>query len=265
MNREDRARRIADNKNLITTLSNQLSEASHTLDQIEMNFEELGIHSADIQPYFGNYLAQFAELEDGDPYNMSCATLKDRLEEAEKDTADMKEEFNSLDYIKNYVLEFPNRGDQIKFNLDLKDGKLIAGDMINGEIKPEFEIDFDEDFDDDWNINVLYNLIVKEHPEYIKLNDIEESIKTRKNIRLKEDLDEKQTWRTIVSTQDRQISEPISTSEQQNPVYADAMRQMKKVSKIRNNKIDADLKNATNKDFNMDKIEKFTLDESLFD
>lgn len=68
---------------LIVTLSNQLSEASHTLDQIEMNFEELGIHSADIQPYFGNYLAQFAELEDVDPYNMSCATLKDRLEEAD--------------------------------------------------------------------------------------------------------------------------------------------------------------------------------------
>ena len=71
--------------NLIITLSNQLSEASHTLDQIEMNFEELGIHSADIQPYFGNYLAQFAELEDVDPYNMSCATLKDRLEEFEEE------------------------------------------------------------------------------------------------------------------------------------------------------------------------------------
>lgn len=68
---------------LIVILSNQLSEASHTLDQIEMNFEELGIHSSDIQPYFGNYLAQFAELEDVDPYNMSCATLKDRLAEAD--------------------------------------------------------------------------------------------------------------------------------------------------------------------------------------
>ena len=82
---ENQQRKIDINKRLISTLSDQLFEASHTLDQIEMNFEELGIHSADIQPYFGNYLAQFAELEDVDPYNMSCATLKDRLEEFEEE------------------------------------------------------------------------------------------------------------------------------------------------------------------------------------
>ena len=68
---------------LIVTLSEQLSDARHILDQIELNFEELGIHSADIRPYFTNYLSQFAELEDEDPYNMSCATLMSRLREAD--------------------------------------------------------------------------------------------------------------------------------------------------------------------------------------
>ena len=78
---EDQERIINITKNLISTLSDQLFEANHTLEQIEMNFKELGIHSADIQAYFGNYLANFAELADEDPYNMSCATLKDRVEE----------------------------------------------------------------------------------------------------------------------------------------------------------------------------------------
>lgn len=265
MDREDRARRIAGDKNLIKNIHESLSDAIDMLDQLKQDFDQLDIHSADIEPYIINKLEMINDLDDVDSYDLNLAQLIERIEEFNDSTMDMNEGFNSTEYVKNYILEFPNSGNPIKFNLDLRNGKLIAGDMIDGEIKPEFEIDFDEDFDADWNINVLYNLIVKEHPEYIKLNDIEEAIKTRKNIRLKEDLDKKQTWRTIVSTQDKQISDPTDASEEQNPVYADAMRQFKKTSKIRNNKIDADLKNATNKDFDMNKMQKFTLDESLFD
>ena len=72
------------------------------------------------------------------------------------------------------VLEFPNGGDNIVLNVEYKDGKLIAGNATNAGIIPEFEIEYDKDFDFDWNLDVLYNVIVKEHPEYLEMKGMKE-------------------------------------------------------------------------------------------
>lgn len=70
------------------------------------------------------------------------------------------------------ILEFPNGGDNIVLNVEYKDGKLIAGNATNAGIIPEFEIEYDKDFDFDWNLDVLYNVIVKEHPEYLEMREM---------------------------------------------------------------------------------------------
>lgn len=87
-----------------------------------------------------------------------------------------REEFNPMKDVKNNVLEFPNKGDSVVLYVDYQDGKLIAGNATNAGVIPEFEIEYDKDFDIDWNLNVLHDIIVKEHPEYLELGKVEETL-----------------------------------------------------------------------------------------
>lgn len=74
----------------------------------------------------------------------------------------------------------------------------------------------------------------------------------RKGIRLIEDYENK--------------IEPVKeeAEEEVNPAYAQALRDRKDFNETREKKVNADLDNVLNKDFNLDNIEKLTLDESLF-
>ena len=103
-----------------------------------------------------------------------------------EDNYDLEEEFDPMKDARSNILEFPNGGDSIVLNVEYKDGKLIAGSATNAGIIPEFEIEYDKDFDLDWNLNVLYNVIVEEHPEYLEMKRMKESIKTRKSVRVRE-------------------------------------------------------------------------------
>lgn len=85
------------------------------------------------------------------------------------------EDAKSLD---GEYIEFPN-GEV--FTIYYEDGKLIAGGLTNAGLMPEFEIEYDDDFSADWNLQVLYDVCVKEMPEL--LNYVDESIKTRQGIR----------------------------------------------------------------------------------
>ena len=60
--------------------------------------------------------------------------------------------------------------------------------------------------------------------------------------------------------------EPVNDEAQEevNPAYAQALRDRKDFNKTREKKVNADLDNVLNKDFNLDNVEKLTLDESLF-
>lgn len=118
----------------------------------------------------------FLERKNGKWFDPQADWKKDNLEE----------EFDPMKDARSNILEFPNGGDNIVLYVEYKDGKLIAGSATNAGIIPEFEIEYDKDFDLDWNLNVLYNVIVEEHPEYLEMRGMEESIKTRKNVRIKE-------------------------------------------------------------------------------
>ena len=92
--------------------------------------------------------------------------------------------------------------------------------------------------------------------------DFRESIKSikgmrRKQMKVSENLD------NIISTQNKQIIEPEHAAEAQTPVYADAMRNLKKTGDLRDEKINDDIENATNHDFEIGKEKKLTLEESL--
>ena len=80
----------------------------------------------------------------------------------------------------------------------------------------------------------------------------------RKPMKVSENLD------NIISTQNKQISEPENAVEEQPPVYADAMRNLKKTGDLRDEKINDDIENATNHNFEIGKEKKLTLEESLF-
>lgn len=93
-----------------------------------------------------------------------------------------------------------------------------------------------------------------------ELNESIVSIKgiRRKPMKVSENLD------NIISTQNKQIIEPEYAAEEQTPVYADAMRNLKKTSDLRDEKINDDIENATNHNFEIGKEKKLTLEESLF-
>ena len=118
----------------------------------------------------------FLKRENGKWFDPQADWKKDNLEE----------EFDPMKDARSNILEFPNGGDNIVLNVEYKDGKLIAGSATNAGIIPEFEIEYDKDFDLDWNLNVLYNVIVEEHPEYLEMKGMKESIKTRKSVRVRE-------------------------------------------------------------------------------
>lgn len=83
-------------------------------------------------------------------------------------------ESNEVEITRTDVLEFPNGGSPITLNVKYKDGKLVTSSKTNKENIPEFEIEYDKDFDFDWNLDVLYNVILKEHPEYLEMKEMKE-------------------------------------------------------------------------------------------
>lgn len=91
-------------------------------------------------------------------------------------------ESNEVEITRTDVLEFPNGGSPITLNVKYKDGKLVTSSKTNKENIPEFEIEYDKDFDFDWNLDVLYNVILKEHPEYLEMKEMKESIIDKNNV-----------------------------------------------------------------------------------
>lgn len=147
----------------------------------------------DIADFNGNLLAMYKEIKqdlkdyEENETNASHRVVTRRVaRELKEDKESDEEEFGPMKDARNNILEFPNGGGNIVLNVEYKDGKLIAGSATNAGIIPEFEIEYDKDFDLDWNLNVLYNVIVEEHPEYLEMKGMKESIKTRKSVRVKE-------------------------------------------------------------------------------
>lgn len=147
----------------------------------------------DIADFNGDLLAMNKEIrQDLKDYEENETNASHRVvtrrvaRELKEDKESDEEEFDPMKDARNNILEFPNGGDSIVLNVEYKDGKLIAGSATNAGIIPEFEIEYDKDFDLDWNLNVLYNVIVEEHPEYLEMERMKESIKTRKSVRVKE-------------------------------------------------------------------------------
>lgn len=68
-------------EDLIYNISNKLYNVINDLKSIERLFNNLGLHSADIRPYFINYLEEFADLHDDRFNKMNCAQLLTRLHE----------------------------------------------------------------------------------------------------------------------------------------------------------------------------------------
>ena len=147
----------------------------------------------DIADFNGDLLAMNKEIrQDLKDYEENETNASHRVvtrrvaRELKEDKESDEEEFDPMKDARSNILEFPNGGDSIVLNVEYKDGKLIAGSATNVGIIPEFEIEYDKDFDLDWNLNVLYNVIVEEHPEYLEMKGMKESIKTRKSVRVKE-------------------------------------------------------------------------------
>ena len=147
----------------------------------------------DIADFNGDLLAMNKEIrQDLKDYEENETNASHRVvtrrvaRELKEDKESDEEEFDPMKDTGSNILEFPNGGDNIVLNVEYKDGKLIAGSATNAGIIPEFEIEYDKDFDLDWNLNVLYNVIVEEHPEYLEMKGMKESIKTRKSVRVKE-------------------------------------------------------------------------------
>lgn len=83
-----------------------------------------------------------------------------------------------LDLDKLNVFEFPN-GES--FYVDLVGGKLVAGSGTNNGITHDFEIDYNRRQSLDANLNALYDLIVKQRPELLDKNDLNEDVHVSAN------------------------------------------------------------------------------------
>lgn len=111
-----------------------------------------------------------------------------------KEKKSLKEEFSGG------VLEFPS-GDYVY--VAVEDGKLYAGGATNTGIFHEYEIDIDGEEPTDSELQELYEIIIKEHPEYE--DEITESCKKGKR-RIKESakiistLDDYEPWSGAVNT-----------------------------------------------------------------
>lgn len=93
-----------------------------------------------------------------------------------KEKKSLKEEFSGG------VLEFPS-GDYVY--VDVEDGKLVAGSATNTGIMHEYELDIEGKEPTDSELQELYEIIIKEHPEYE--DEITESCKKGKR-KLKEQI-----------------------------------------------------------------------------
>lgn len=152
-----------------------------------------------------------------------------------EDFEDFEDEDDARDYFDKEVLSLNN------YEVNLI--HYVEDDPYNTEIMDHWDIESAE----------------KELGESIKTKS---GLKKIKNLNLKEDLKEDSI--SVVSVQDNQVTEPEGAKEAQVPTYADAARNLKKISKIRNNKINADLENVKDKDFTIGRERKLILDESLF-
>lgn len=81
---EDQERRIAGDKNLIENIKKGFDDIIYMLNLLKRDFDDLDIHSTDIDYYLINKLEEMAELEDEGGYNLNLAQLYSRLEEFEK-------------------------------------------------------------------------------------------------------------------------------------------------------------------------------------
>lgn len=166
-----------------------------------------------------------------------------------------------MDEFKKYIEEMANA--------DYETGMVMASDDYNEfkeiivEDNPELENQSEETYNDLWD---YYWEVIDERKSLTesRQNKIRESIKTIKGIKrkevMKEDLDDK------VSIQDTSLT-PVNdeADEEQHPVYADATRSLIRAKNIRTKKLETDLDNAQDKDFDINKAELYTLDESLFE
>ena len=149
----------------------------------------------DIADFNGDLLAMNKEIrQDLKDYEENETNASHRVvtrrvaRELKEDKEPDEEEFDPMKDARGNILEFPNGGDSIVLNVEYKDGKLIAGSATNAGIIPEFEIEYDKDFDLDWNLNVLYNVIVEEHPEYLEMKGMKEAYREQPNEREVEEL-----------------------------------------------------------------------------
>ena len=83
--------------------------------------------------------------------------------------------------LRSNIIEFPS-GDYLY--IDVEDGKLVAGSATNTGIMHEYELDIDGEEPTDSELQELYELIIKEHPEYE--DEITESCKKGSKKKLKE-------------------------------------------------------------------------------
>ena len=83
-----------------------------------------------------------------------------------------------LDLDKLNVFEFPN-GEY--YYVDMVGGKLVAGSGTNNGMTHDFEIKYNRNQSLDANLNALYDLIVKERPELLDKDDLNEDVRISAN------------------------------------------------------------------------------------
>lgn len=102
--------------------------------------------------------------------------------------------------LRSNVIEFPS-GDYVY--VEVEDGKLVAGSATNTGITHEYELDIEGKEPTDSELQELYEIIIKEHPEYE--DEMTESCKKGKR-RIKESakiistLDDYEPWSGAVNT-----------------------------------------------------------------
>jgi len=85
LSQEDIDQIIQRDKRKIKYIEESLTTVIDMFDQIQNDFQKLGIHSADIDRYITNDLENIADIEDTYSYNLNLAQLLERLEDFESE------------------------------------------------------------------------------------------------------------------------------------------------------------------------------------
>ena len=120
------------------------------------------------------------DIEGEEPTDSELQELYDKIIEEHPEYLEEIEESVPAKGIKESfergnVIEFPS-GDYVYVTVE--DGKLIAGSATNTGIMHEYELDIDGEEPTDSELQELYELIIKEHPEYE--DEIDESCNKKK-------------------------------------------------------------------------------------